>query len=168
MELEAENWPLCSTYTCTCPVGSTRRCGLLILSWQRYNPVRCCELLILQGAHTLHTWNPVGQKSGARAFDWRACCRERGHSYRSISSYMKLPPPACPGTTCSRYMRNHRSRLKAIFASCIMLRVFGVVVSSVGQIHLCQLWTKEVPCTFCQVHLVPASHSPAPVKLADL
>ena len=31
----------------------------------------------------------------------RACWRERGHSYRSISSYRKLPPPACPGTTCS-------------------------------------------------------------------
>ena len=30
----------------------------------------------------------------------RACWRERGHSYRSICSYRKLPPPACPGTTC--------------------------------------------------------------------
>ena len=41
------------------------------------NPVRCCELLILQGAHTLHTWNPVGQKSGPRAFDWRTRMLER-------------------------------------------------------------------------------------------
>ena len=30
----------------------------------------------------------------------RACWRERGHSYRSICSYRKLPPRACPGTTC--------------------------------------------------------------------
>ena len=30
-----------------------------------------------QGAHTLHTWNPVGQKSGARAFDWRTRMLER-------------------------------------------------------------------------------------------
>ena len=75
-----------------------------LLSWQRYNPVRCCELLILQGAHTLHTWNPVGQKSGARAFDWRTRMLERTWtllwSYRSICSYRKLPPPACPGTAC--------------------------------------------------------------------
>ena len=35
----------------------------------------------------------------------RACWRERGHSYRSISSYRKLPPPACPGTTCILYNR---------------------------------------------------------------
>ena len=28
----------------------------------------------------------------------RACLREPEHSYRSICSYRKLPPPACPGT----------------------------------------------------------------------
>ena len=26
--------------------------------------------------------------------------KEPGHSYRSVCSYRKLPPPACPGTTC--------------------------------------------------------------------
>ena len=26
--------------------------------------------------------------------------KEPGHSYRSSSSYRKLPPPACPGTAC--------------------------------------------------------------------
>ena len=34
----------------------------------------------------------------------RACWRERGHSYRSICSYRKLPPPACPGTACILYL----------------------------------------------------------------
>ena len=62
------------TFDCRCPVGSARRCGLLILLWHRHNmggaasgsfgPVRCCELLILQGAQTLHGWRCVGKKFG--------------------------------------------------------------------------------------------------------
>ena len=87
------------TFDCSCPVASARRCGLLILLCHRHKPVRCCELLILQEAQTLHRWRCVDQKSGARAFDWGpACLREPEHSYRSICSYRKLPPPACPGT----------------------------------------------------------------------
>ena len=46
-----------------------------------------------------HTW--VKSPERVRLTGGRACWRERGHSYRSISSYRKLPPPACPGTTCS-------------------------------------------------------------------
>ena len=45
----------------------------------------------------------VKSPSRARLTGGRACWRERGHSYRSISSYRKLPPPACPGTTCKYY-----------------------------------------------------------------
>ena len=58
------------TFACKCPVASARRCGLVILLWHRHNPVRCCELLILQGAQTLHRWRCVcvRQKSGAHAF----------------------------------------------------------------------------------------------------
>ena len=58
------------TFACRCPVASARRCGLVILLWHRHNPVRCCELLILQGAQTLHRWRCVCvcQKSGAHAF----------------------------------------------------------------------------------------------------
>ena len=44
----------------------------MILLWHGHNPVRCCELLILQGAQTLHRWRCVCvcvcQKSGAHAF----------------------------------------------------------------------------------------------------
>ena len=86
---------------CSCPVASARRCGLLILLCHRHNPVRCCELLILQEAQTLHRWRCVDQKSGARAFDWGTRVFERTDSYRSICSYRKLPPPACPGTACN-------------------------------------------------------------------
>ena len=50
-----------------------------------------------QGAHTPYT---RGSPERVRLTGGRACWRERGHSYRSISSYRKLPPPACPGTTC--------------------------------------------------------------------
>ena len=56
-----------------------------------------------QGAHTPYTrgipW--VTSAERVRLTGGRACWRERGHSYRSISSYRKLPPPACPGTTCT-------------------------------------------------------------------
>ena len=47
------------TFACRCPVASARRCGLVILLWHRHNPVRCCDLLILQGAQTLHRWRCV-------------------------------------------------------------------------------------------------------------
>ena len=55
-----------------------------------------------QGAHTPYTRGIPWVKSPERVrlTGGRACWRERGHSYRSISSYRKLPPPACPGTTC--------------------------------------------------------------------
>ena len=36
-----------------------------------------CVSSLAGGTHTLHTWNPVGQKSGARAFDWRTRVLER-------------------------------------------------------------------------------------------
>ena len=36
-----------------------------------------CVSSLAGGTHTLHTWNPVGQKSGARAFDWRTRMLER-------------------------------------------------------------------------------------------
>ena len=56
-----------------------------------------------QGAHTPYTRGIPWVKSPERVrlTGGRACWRERGHSYRSISSYRKLPPPACPGTSCS-------------------------------------------------------------------
>ena len=58
-----------------------------------------------QGAHTPYTRGTPWVKSPERVrlTGGRACWRERGHSYRSISSYRKLPPPACPGTTCILY-----------------------------------------------------------------
>ena len=65
------------TFNCSCPVASARRCGLLILLCHRHNPVRYCELLILQEAQTLHRWRCVDQKSGARAFDWGTRVFER-------------------------------------------------------------------------------------------
>ena len=53
-----------------------------------------------QGAHTPYTRGIPWVKSPERVrlTGGRACWRERGHSYRSISSYRKLPQPACPGT----------------------------------------------------------------------
>ena len=65
------------TFDCSCPVASARRCVLLILLCHRHNPVRCCELLILQEAQTLHRWRCVDQKSRARAFDWGTRVFER-------------------------------------------------------------------------------------------
>ena len=55
-----------------------------------------------QGAHTPYTRGIPWVKSPERVrlTGGRACWRERGHSYRSVSSYRKLPPPACPGTAC--------------------------------------------------------------------
>ena len=49
-----------------------------------------------QGAHTPYTRGIPWVKSPERVrlTGGRACWRERGHSYRSISSYRKLPPPA--------------------------------------------------------------------------
>ena len=44
----------------------------------------------------------------------RSCWRERGHSYRSICSYMKLPPPACPGTTCITELTPGISQIDAL------------------------------------------------------
>ena len=57
-----------------------------------------------QGAHTPYTRGIPWVKSPERVrlTGGRAYWRERGHSYGSISSYRKLPPPACPGTTCTQ------------------------------------------------------------------
>ena len=46
--------------------------------------VKSPERMRLTEGHEGHAW-------------WK----EPGHSYRSICSYRKLPPPACPGTTCT-------------------------------------------------------------------
>ena len=54
--------------------------------------------VISRRGHTGIPW--VKSPERVRLTGGRACWRERGHSYRSISSYRKLPPPACPGTTC--------------------------------------------------------------------
>ena len=58
--------------------------------------------VISRRGHTPYTRGIPWVKSPERVrlTGGRACWRERGHSYRSISSYRKLPPPACPGTTC--------------------------------------------------------------------
>ena len=62
-----------------------------------------CVSSLAGGTHTPYTRGIPWVKSPERVrlTGGRACWRERGHSYRSISSYRKLPPPACPGTTCS-------------------------------------------------------------------
>ena len=44
---------------------------------------------LAQGAHTLHTWNPVGQKSGARAFDWRTRMLENIGQFLLIGNFRR-------------------------------------------------------------------------------
>ena len=90
---------------------------------------------LAQGAHTPYTRGIPWVKSPERVrlTGGRACWRERGHSYRSISSYRKLAPPACPGTTCmyglnlsiqiSIVPRSARLRLPASSQICCVKRL---------------------------------------------
>ena len=73
-----------------------------------------------QGAHTPYTRGIPWVKSPERVrlTGGRACWRERGHSYRSISSYRKLPPPACPGTTCNRLLFTDSELFPFLFLVC--------------------------------------------------
>ena len=64
---------------------------------------RICVISRRGHTHTPYTrvipW--VKSPERVRLTGGRACWRERGHSYRSVSSSRKLPPPPCRGTTCS-------------------------------------------------------------------
>ena len=109
------------TFDCTSPVASARRCGLLIWLWHRPNPVHCCELLILHrpcagGAALVKSSERMHLTEG---HEGHASWKEPGHSYRSNSSYRKLPPPACPGTTCKDYILNVYRNKQEQHACCL-------------------------------------------------
>ena len=118
------------TFDCTCPVASARRCGLLIWLWHRPNLIDCCELLIL---HRPCTGGAVLVKTSERmrlteGHEGHASWKEPGHSYRSNSSYRKLPPPACPGTTTSSSSSSGSSSSRRSSSSSTIVLVVVVVV----------------------------------------
>ena len=49
---------------------------------------RMCVISRRGHTHTLHTWNPVGQKSGARAFDWRTRMLERTWTLLKVNFFL--------------------------------------------------------------------------------
>ena len=48
---------------------------------------RMC-VIFRRGTHTLHTWNPLGQKSGVRAFEWRTRMLERTWTLLSVHFFL--------------------------------------------------------------------------------
>ena len=94
-----------------------------------------------QGAHTPYTRGIPWVKSPERVrlTGGRACWRERGHSYRSISSYRKLPPPACPGTTCNASGSSSSASSSSSSSSSVAV-VEAIVVRSSGHRESLQEW----------------------------
>ena len=69
----------------------------------------------------------------------RARWRERGHSYRSICSYRKLPPPACPGTTCKALVTSS----DALVSNSFLLLFKGPIGFQIRPLAPICLWPRE-------------------------